>query len=48
MSALRTQFTDIMKNAMKSGDSTTTATIRLIIAALKERDINARGQGRAR
>jgi len=46
MSALRTQFTDIMKNAMKSGDSTTTATIRLIIAALKERDINARGQGR--
>lgn len=46
MSALRTQFTDTMKTAMKSGDSMTTATIRLIIAALKERDINARGQGR--
>lgn len=43
---LRTQFTDTMKTAMKNGDSTTTATIRLIIAALKERDINARGQGR--
>lgn len=46
MSDLRKAFTDRMKESMKSKDEIGTATSRLIIAALKERDINARGQGR--
>jgi uncharacterized protein YqeY len=44
MSTLRTRFTDDMKTAMKAGDSATTATIRLIIAALKTKDTEGRGQ----
>ena len=35
-----------LKTAMKSGDKTRLATIRLINAALKDRDIEARGQGK--
>jgi len=46
MSDLRKAFTDRLKESMKSKDEVGTATVRLIIAALKERDINARGQGR--
>lgn len=43
----RTEFNNVLKEAMKARDEITTATVRLIIAALKERDINARGSGRA-
>lgn len=46
MSDLRTRFTDDMKTAMKAGDTATTATIRLIIAAMKMKDVDARGAGR--
>ncbi len=46
MSDLRKRFTDEMKESMKAGDSATTGTIRLMIAALKEKDINARGAGK--
>ena len=35
-----------LKTAMKSGDKPRLATIRLINAALKDRDIEARGQGK--
>lgn len=46
MTDLRTRFTDDMKTAMKAGDSATTATIRLIIAAMKMKDVDARGAGK--
>jgi uncharacterized protein YqeY len=35
-----------MKEAMKSGDKARLSTIRLIIAAIKDRDIQARGDGK--
>lgn len=35
-----------MKTAMKAGDSAKTATIRLIISAMKMKDVDARGAGR--
>jgi len=44
MSDLRTRFTDDMKTAMKSGDTNTTATIRLIIAGMKLKDTEGKGQ----
>ena len=37
-----------MKSAMKSGDKRKLATLRLINAAIKDRDINARGSGKER
>jgi uncharacterized protein YqeY len=43
---LRARFTDDMKAAMKAGDKRRLGTIRLIQAALKDRDIEARGQGK--
>ncbi len=43
---MRQRFTDDMKAAMKGGEKEKLATIRLIIAALKEKDIEARGAGR--
>ncbi|MBI4031865.1 MAG: GatB/YqeY domain-containing protein [Proteobacteria bacterium] len=43
----RTEFTTALKEAVKARDEIATGTVRLIIAALKERDINARGSGRA-
>jgi Uncharacterized conserved protein len=43
---MRQRFTDEMKQAMKSGDKARTSTIRMIIAALKEKDIDARGAGK--
>lgn len=46
MTDLRTRFTDDMKTAMKAGDANTTATIRLIIAAMKMKDVDARGAGK--
>lgn len=44
MTDLRTRFTDDMKTAMKAGDKDTTATIRLIIAAMKVKDTEGKGQ----
>ena len=44
--ALRDEFNTIMKDAMRSGDKLKLATIRMITAALKDRDIEARGQGK--
>ncbi len=41
----REEFNNALKEALKSGDKVAMATIRLIIAAMKDRDINARGQG---
>lgn len=43
----RTEINTAMKDAMKSKDQTALSTIRLISAALKDRDITARGQGNA-
>ena len=46
MSSLRERFMPEMKEAMKAGDKEKVAAIRLIIAALKEKDIEARGAGK--
>ncbi|MBL9011392.1 MAG: GatB/YqeY domain-containing protein [Alphaproteobacteria bacterium] len=43
---MRQQFNDAMKAAMKAGDKARLGTIRLIIAAIKDRDIVARGEGK--
>lgn len=43
---MRARFTDELKAAMKAGDKTRVGAIRLITAALKDRDIEARGQGK--
>ncbi len=42
--SLRAQFTDAMKEAMKSKDAKRLAAVRLILAALKDRDIAARSE----
>ncbi len=44
---LRHRFTDSLKAAMKAKDELTVSTLRLIIAKLKEQDIDARGKGKA-
>lgn len=44
---LRQRFTDALKEAMKGRDELTVSTVRLIIARLKEQDIEARGRGKA-
>lgn len=41
---LRQAFSDRLKEAMKARELRTISTVRLILAALKERDIAARGQ----
>lgn len=41
----RTELNDAMKNAMKARDQVTTNTVRMIIAKLKEKDIESRGTG---
>jgi uncharacterized protein YqeY len=43
--ALRDQFTDQLKTAMKAGDSARTSTLRMIMAKLKDTDIAARPKG---
>ncbi|MCP8937071.1 GatB/YqeY domain-containing protein [Alsobacter sp. SYSU M60028] len=43
---MRQQFTDALKEAMKAGDKRRVSTVRLITAALKDRDIEARGAGK--
>jgi uncharacterized protein YqeY len=42
---LRQAFTDRLREAMKARELRTISTVRLILAALKERDVAARGQG---
>ena len=42
---LREDLNDSLKRAMKEKDSQCVATVRLILAALKDRDIQARGNG---
>lgn len=42
---IRTRLNDTLKDAMKAKDSCAVSTIRLILAALKDRDIAARGDG---
>lgn len=44
---LRQAFTDRLKGAMCSRDMPTVSAVRLILAALKERDVAARGEGKA-
>jgi uncharacterized protein len=43
--SLREQITADMKEAMKSGDKKRTATLRLMNAAIKDKDINSRSDG---
>jgi uncharacterized protein len=43
---MREQFNEQMKEAMKAGDKRRVATLRMVTAALKDRDIEARGQGK--
>ncbi|MCH7865774.1 MAG: GatB/YqeY domain-containing protein, partial [Proteobacteria bacterium] len=42
---LRTRLSDALKIAMKGKDGRSVSTLRLILAALKDRDIAARGKG---
>jgi uncharacterized protein YqeY len=46
MTSLREQFTADLKTAMKAGEKGKVAAIRLIQAALKDKDIEARGAGK--
>ena len=43
--SLRAQLNDAMKEAMKAKDAKRLATVRLMLAALKDRDIAARSRG---
>ena len=43
----REEFTSSLKEALKNKNQVAMSTIRLIIAALKDRDISARGNGKA-
>jgi uncharacterized protein len=44
---LRQRFTDALKQAMKAKEELTVSTVRLVIARLKEHDIEARGRGKS-
>ena len=44
---LRARLGEALKSAMKAKDARRVATLRLILAALKDRDIAARGEGNA-
>jgi uncharacterized protein YqeY len=46
VATLRERFTEELKTAMKAGEKGKVAAVRLIQAALKEKDIEARGAGR--
>ena len=43
---MREQLPALMKEAMKSGDKRRLATLRLVAAAMKDREIEARGTGK--
>jgi len=45
MSSLRDSINQALKDSLRSKDSVGTRTLRLIIAAIKDRDIAARGKG---
>ena len=45
MPMLREAFADRLKQALKARDARTVSTVRLMLAALKDRDVVARGQG---
>jgi len=45
---MRDQFSTAMKIAMKAGEKRRLSTLRLILAAIKDRDIAARGNGKER
>ena len=45
MAMLRTRLSDALKAAMKEKDERSVSTLRLILAALKDQDIAARGKG---
>ena len=44
---LRVRLNDALKDAMKAKEQCAVSTLRLILAALKDRDIAARGKGKA-
>lgn len=44
---IRQELNEKLKENLKSGDKVAMATIRLMMAALKDRDLTAKGQGRA-
>jgi uncharacterized protein len=44
---MREKFSSELKTAMKAGEKRRVDTIRMIMAALKDKDIEARGQGKA-
>ena len=44
---MREQFTTAIKDAMKAGDKARLGAVRLIQAAIKDKDIEARGAGRS-
>ena len=46
MAALREQVNEALKTAMKSRDAAKTSTIRMMVAAFKDRDVEARGAGK--
>jgi uncharacterized protein YqeY len=43
---MRQQFNEMLKTAMKAGDRRRVDTLRLVNAAIKDRDIAARGEGK--
>src|SRR5215211_8944387 len=43
---MRQRFTEAMKEALKAGEKRRLSTVRMIQAALKDKDIEARGAGR--
>lgn len=43
---MREQFSEMLKTAMKAGDKRRVATLRMVQAALKDRDIEARTSGK--
>jgi hypothetical protein len=47
MEMLREKLNDSLKAALKSGDKRSVSTVRMILAAVKDRDIAARGKGNA-
>ena len=46
MPTLREAFAERLKQSLKARDARTVSTVRLILAALKERDVAARGKGK--
>ena len=46
MPSLRDSVNDALKVAMKSRDAARTSALRMMLAAVKERDVDARGAGK--